>query len=356
MVFGAFMLLIGPDNSQDTFDPAPDSEIFAAAGTRRPTTINEVMMPTIQPVGYVAPSPFTIATPAPSIIRQPVAMPIAPIQTPTNPPLPNPAIAPVPAAIVTPNPTSRMPVNSPVVTPPPTQQPAMGAPIAVTPTFTALRNYPFAIVYECDWKGDRINLTTKTLSHNVVRLCIEVPTLPDSEELVEISYLNNFIFTRQSYDDTAEPLDPLVQHAVLRGKPDPFGKTLLRCPPGTPVCRLATSLRPEFFTDNAFLVGTGDVILQFKSSKEVAGMSPITIYFLLSSVDIQEPITLGRLRQQQQDIAFPEGAGATPQTGQIQHLLKHEPNYELQGAHQKPDHEGRRGTKDEPLFLNKPPT
>jgi len=78
----------------------------------------------------------------------------------------------------------------------------------------------------------------------------------------------------------------------------------LNCPPETPVCKLATDLRDDFFTDNAYLLGRGELVLQFKDSNQVAGMAPVSIYFLLNSVDIQEPITLLGLRRQQNDAAL----------------------------------------------------
>ena len=214
-----------------------------------------------------------------------------------------------------------------------------GSPIPATPTYTGLRQYPFAIAYECDWKGKRINLTTKTESHNVVRLCIEAPPLPDTEEEVEVSSLNMFIFTRQAYDNENEPLEPLTQHAVLRGMPDPFGLTILNCEPEAPVCQMATSLRKEFFTENAFLVGSGELILQFKNTKEVAGMSPITIYFLLSSTDIREPLILGR-------------KNPTKNTQILNTVSKEDPksSYSTRSFQQ-----GRLKSKTKPLSLNKPP-
>ena len=102
--------------------------------------------------------------------------------------------------------------------------------------------------------------------------------------------LSWFQFERQAYAN--EKLDPLVQHAVILGKPDPFGLTILDCNRGTPVCRFATDLRDEFFEANAFLRGRGELILQYRSTKTVAGYAPVSIYFLLSSLDIMEPLQL----------------------------------------------------------------
>ena len=342
MVFGAFMLFIGPDNTQETGDRVTNDDIFYGGNgaSSVPNMLPSMLPTTMAPTG------------TPNIMRPPISIPVAPVQAPTFPPLPNPTLAPV--LLSTPSPTRRTPIVSPILpqptplqTPQPQAQPAMGAPIPVTPTYSALRNYPFAVVYECDWKGDRITLTTKTESHNVVRLCIEAPPLPDTEEPVEISYLNMFIFTRQAYDEAEKPLEPITQHAVLRGKPDPFGLTLLNCPPGTPVCRFATSLRKEFFTDDAFLVGSGELVLQFQATKAVAGMAPITIYFLLSSTDIREPFVLGRRASPVVETPHnPQQSRYEPK-----YEPKHEPKYERHHQNQ-----GRLGSTNKPLILNKPAT
>ena len=328
---GSIFLFLGPDITQETGEKIDDA-VFNSTYLGQPTIIPNVAPST--------PAVSMIPTRTPNMMRPPATVTMAPVRAPTFAPISRPT---EPAPIVsTPLPTSRMPSAASPTTPRPTPRPqtiVTGSPIPATPTYAALRQYPFAVVYECDWKGNRINLSTKTESHNVVRLCIEAPPLPDNEAEVEVSSLNMFIFTRQSYDDADEPLDSLTQHAVLRGKPDPFGLTVLNCLPGTPVCQFATSLRKEFFTDNAFLVGTGDLILQFKDTGEVAGMSPITIYFLLSSTDIREPIILGR-----------KVSAGTSRNQPHQDEPRYEPKYEPRNQHQ-----GRLGNEKKTLFLNKPP-
>jgi len=237
-----------------------------------------------------------------------------------------------------------------------------------------LSRYPFAIVYECDWKGHRITLTTKTESDNVVNLCIEMPPprRPDTAaaaaaaetQPVEIAYLKWFVFTRQPYDTSSnhaqtptEPLEPLIQHAVLQGRADPFGLTILNCPAGTTVCRLATSIRSEFFTRDAFLVGKGELILQFTETNTLAGYSPITIYFLLSdSSNMKEPIVLGRsgasssgsagLVVDANKINNKSGGGGVPPSEQTKQKAKSEYT----------DHQVNHIRRHEPLIFNKPPT
>ena len=332
---GSIFLFLGPDITQETGEKIDDDATFNSTFLGQPTILPNVA-PNMQGV-------TVIPTRTPNLMRPPSTATMSPVRAPTSAPIPRPTVAP--PTVSTPFPTRRAPIAARPTTPQPTPQPQTaisGSPIPVTPTYSGLRQYPFAVVYECDWKGNRINLSTKTESHNVVRLCIEAPPLPETEAEVEVSRLNMFIFTRQAYDDIDEALDPLTQHAVLRGKPDPFGLTVLNCPPKTPVCQFATSLRKEFFTDNAFLVGTGELVLQFKETGEAAGMSPITIYFLLSSTDIREPIILGRK----------VSAGSSPRNQPPEDEPRYESKYEPRDRHQ-----GRLDENEsKPLFINKPPT
>lgn len=77
-------------------------------------------------------------------------------------------------------------------------------------------------------------------------------------------------------------------------------------------------------------------------------MSPITIYFLLSSTDIREPIVLGR-----------QASAAVPTTPRDQHKPpKKKPNYEpkYDPNFERNRQKGRLGSESKPLILNKPPT
>ncbi|CAB9511510.1 expressed unknown protein [Seminavis robusta] len=263
---GGIVLVVSPNNNQDTGEPVKDESEFDV--TIAPNiTGNRTQRPTTAPT----------------------SKPPIPLFLPTTTPAPTPRptlFVPVPDVTVAP---SRMPVYTQ-----PTSTSAQ-APIPGTPVIGAVRQYPFALVFECDWQGNRLSFTTKTISSSVTRLCIEAPPLPPDEAPVEIAYLNTFIFSREAYEDTEEVLEPLLQHSVIGGKPDPFGLTLINCPPGVRICRFATDLRDEFFTHDAFLVGQGELALQFvQEPKSIAGIAPITIYFLLSKTDIVEPIILGR--------------------------------------------------------------
>ena len=214
--------------------------------------------------------------------------------TTSNPGIPTPGSdSPMPVRTATPAawPPTMAPSRVPILT--------TNAPIPATtvPPNTGLALYPFATVYECDWKGQRVTTTTKTASKSVVRLCIEAPPLRWSQvptDAVVIEGISWFVFTRQEQKNNAPALNPLTQHAVTNGLPDPFGRTLINCPSGTPQCNIATSLRPSFFEEDAFLHGRGEMLLKFVQNNTLAGISPVNIVFLLSSEEKPQPLQLGR--------------------------------------------------------------
>jgi hypothetical protein len=294
IVLGAVVFVVGPSPTLTQAEPVTD-DFFSqladgntlldtpqpGAPSRSPSNV-DITRPPSQPLAQTLPPNLFVQSGSPPPVTPLAPIVITPVPVPT---------ATVPQ--ITPAPISRPP--SPVWHPQPTTSSTTGPPITSTPVLGTVRQYPFAVVFECDWQGNRLSLTTKTVSSSVIRLCIEAPPLPATEAPVEISFLNWLVFTRQAYETTSEPLPPVTQHAVLAGKPDPFGLTVLRCPAGVAICRVATDLRNEFFTEDAYLVGRGELALQYvQEPKAIAGISPISIYFLLSSIDIPEPIQLGR--------------------------------------------------------------
>lgn len=297
IVLGSVVFVVGPtpagqlDNeivTDDAFIKLSEGDGNILASMSQPSAISTgppstaIAIPPSQPLAQTLSPNVFVQSESPPPVTRPTPEPTPPVPVPQATSLPN-----------TPAPILRPP--SPVLLPQPTPS-TTGPPITSTPVLVgAARQYPFAVVFECDWQGNRLSLTTKTVSSSVVRLCIEAPPLPATEAPVEISFLHWVVFTRQAYEGAREPLPPLTQHAVVAGKPDPFGLTVLRCPAGVRICRLATDLRNEFFTEDAFLVGRGELVLQYVQEPNViAGISPISIYFLLSAVDIPEPLQLGR--------------------------------------------------------------
>jgi hypothetical protein len=295
IVLGAVVFVVGPTDTQtDTAIVTDDMFIQFGEG---------ITLPDMPQPGPASPIPITRPP------SQPLAQTLPPnifVQSGSPRPVTLPIPVPTPTGLV-PQQATLQP-TTPIRTPSPVRLPtsSTGPPITGTPVLGtgAVRQYPFAVVFECDWQGGRLSLTTKTMSSSVVRLCIEAPPLPATEAPVEISFLSFFVFTRQPYEGSTAPLAPMTQHAVLAGKPDPFGLTVLRCPEGVRICRLATDLRNEFFTQDAYLVGQGELALQYVDEPQaIAGVSPISIYFLLSSIDIPEPLLLGRLSRTSQSTA-----------------------------------------------------
>jgi hypothetical protein len=293
---GIIMFFIGPQRTQAGLNVLPEDFFYNIPYN---TTSQQPEFPDMIPPltgDSPPPTPVEDTESDPAATPQPSTGPPAPTAQPVDGSTPQPTLAPT-----TLSPTAQAPATqAPVITAtlPPTTHAPLPMPVPAPQPGPAVETlYPFATVYECDWAGNRVTLTTKTKSSSLIRLCIEAPR-PGTYvgEQVEMQGMKWFVFNRQEIEGNEydEPLEPMTQHAVIDRKVDPFGRTVLDCDAGTPVCKFGTVLRESFFEEDAFLLGKGELELQFVQSKTTAGISPVSIIFLLSSIDIKEPLQLGR--------------------------------------------------------------
>ena len=143
--------------------------------------------------------------------------------------------------------------------------------------------------FECDEFNEEVEDSTVSRElGDSVRICIQ-PIRITKERGVLIRGIDRFKFEKQDEEDADG--EPITQHVVRRGGKE-GENTIVSCVKGSDMCVIITKFMDELFFLSGSVVGTGIVLMEFRSEEDVVATD-------LTRPD-QQPQPFGRLRRRAQ--------------------------------------------------------